>query len=370
MPETVVLFTTELRPGGAERIVCELAAGLDRGLYSPRVAALDGRGEYADRLRSAGVPVHDLGARHAWQLPRAVAGLRQLLAEQNAALLHAHLHHATIVGRLATRRAGVACLATCHIVERRFRPWRYWLDALTAGWGAAEICVSQAVAAHQRRRTGLPAEYFPVIPNGLDLARFAGRPDRAAARQALNLPPDRPLVGALGRFDRQKGFDLLLTAWAQSSLRESDAGLVLAGYGPQESELRELATRLNLPVYWAGYQAEAARFLPALDLCVCPSRWEGFGLVALEALACGVPLVASRVDSLPEIVRDGLDGILVEPEDPSALALGVAGLLAAPAERRRLAEAGPVRAQAFSAAAMITAHERLYAQTIEAANRS
>lgn len=362
MSEPIMLLTTEMRPGGAERIVHDLALHLDRSRYEPVVCALDGRGEMAERIRAGGVEVYDLGARTRTDFG-AIWRLRKLLRKKRIRLLHTHLIHATVVGRLAARPLRIPTVATSHIVERRPVGWHFWLDRLTSAWCRREICVSEAVRRFQIEKTGLPPSFFTVIHNGIDLNRFQSAPGKQECRADLAVPEGKLLVGALGRFDRQKGLDVFLRALAElkdvSDLPNWHG--VLAGYGPEEARLRALRKELGLDadLTMAGYR-EAERFLSALDLCVVPSRWEGFGLVAVEAMACGVPVIASRVDSIPELIEDGRDGTLVPPDDPAALAQALAELLKDTETRARLGNQARSRAEQFSLTTMIDAHQRLY----------
>lgn len=411
--QSVLLLITELDPGGAERVIFDLATGLAR--FDVAVAALDGRGEYAARLRARGVEVIDLGAPTTRHILGAVLRLRRLLRTGRFALLNTHLFHAGIVGRLAAAGTGVPVIGTCHIVERRRCGWRFYLDRLTACLARREVCVSAAVRDFQRSHTRLKDSFYPVIENGIDLARFApvSVEQRAQLRRRLGLPQHGLLTGFLGRFDRQKGVDILLRALEQPALLAgAPFHLALAGYGPLEQSLRrlalEVATRCGRTVrdaipantndgetgrerksdktdaagvtdgagaadeaggacgtiVWAGYQADPAAFLQCLDVCVIPSRWEGFGLVAVEAQACGVPVIAARVDSLPEVMAGG--GLLCEPEDPAGLAALLAALTESAQARARLAAGAVLQAQRYDRRRMVEAYEALYTDTIMA----
>ncbi len=366
-PVRVLHCLTELYPGGAERIVFDLVRSAERDRIRPVVAALDGRGSYAGRIREAGIPVHDLGAYSIWRLD-AIWRLRRLLRSERIDLLHTHLVHASVVGRLAARPLRIPVLSTSHIVERRPLWWHFALDRRTARWCRRIVCVSEAVRRFQQQRTGLPDAIYEVVPNGIDLDRFADPPSKLSVRQRLHLPEKALVVGTLGRFDPQKGMDLLVQAAAEPALASREIVVVLAGYGPEEEALRRMGRRLMLGpgrLRFAGYQESAESYLPALDLFVCPSRWEGFGLVVAEAMACGLPVVASAVDSLPELVRDGVEGRLVPPEDPGAIARVAAELLADPEARRRMGAAGRERAERFSLGRMAADYERIYAELLE-----
>lgn len=385
----VLLLITELDPGGAERIVLDLATGLKA--FSPVVAALSGTGSYAARLRAAGVETIDLGARSVWQFPRALFRLRRLLSSGRFTLLHTHLYHANIIGRLAAAGTGIPVIGTCHIPDRRRFPWRFWIDRLTARLCRCEVCVSEAVRKFQRARTGLPNSFYPVIYNGIELRRFSPvtELERRCLRRALHLPQTGLLVGFLGRFDFQKGADVLLTALSRMSLNEPvgqagrlDFSLVLAGYGREERSLWTqamasgwrvfsseagggLVTGQGRAICFIGFQEEPASFLRCLDICVVPSRWEGFGLVAVEAQACGIPVIASDVDSLPEVtVGEGIPA-----GDAGALAVRLAQVLADSSERAHLSEVGLQNAARFSSERMLEEYARLYGMISSGGNK-
>ncbi len=365
MSKTVLLFTTEMRPGGAERIVHDLATHLDAKRWRPVVAALDGRGEFAERIRLRGVRMADLGAYSRRDLG-VVWRLRDLLREQRVDLLHTHLMHANVIGRLAARPLRLPVLSTCHIADKRSVWWHFWLDRLTAPWCRAEACVSQAALRYQQHRTGLPDSFFRLAHNGIALERFANLPSRDEARARLGLPRELPLVGVLGRLHLQKGVDVFLHALAEPPLAERRLQALVAGYGPVENSLRHFAAALGLQdrIRFLGYQDRPETFLAALDCCAVPSRWEGFGLVVVEAMAAGAPVVATSVDSIPEIVEPGVSGLLVPPEDPPALAAALARVLDDEVLGDTLRAGGRERANAFSLPRMVARYEALYGEIL------
>ena len=361
----LLLLITELHPAGAERIVFELATRLDRARWQVLVCSLRSRGDddgaIARELLTCDVPVVPLRMRGKLDLGGALA-LRALLRAFRPQLVHAHLFHANLAARLLAPGTGAKVIGTVHVVERRRLPLRFWLERTTARRDDRTVCVSQAVATHARRQLGVRPARLRVVENGVDLARFAAGPTPAEARAALELPPDAPVVGAIGRLDPQKGLPHLVEAFAQ--LQPSDAWLVLAGSGPDEAALRSLvaARGLTARVRFLGFRADVPRVLAACDVFCMPSLWEGFGLSLVEALAAGVPAVVSRVDSLPEVAGDA--AVWVPPADPRALADALRALLADPERRAALVAAGRERAQRFGLDAMLTGYEAVYAELL------
>ena len=210
----------------------------------------------------------------------------------------------------------------------------------------------------------LAAEAVTVIHNGIDVDAIA-----RAEPAELGVPAGALVFGFLGRFDERKGLLDLARAWPRVAAALPDAHLAIAGKGPLEVEARAMLA--DAPrVVWAGYRTDAAGFLRAVDVLAVPSHWEGFGLVAAEALAAGAAVVASRASSLPEIVRDGVDGLLVEPRDPDGLADALIRIGSDAELRARLAAAGLRRVRSeFSVETMLGRYEALLADVIRSAGQ-
>jgi glycosyltransferase involved in cell wall biosynthesis len=362
-----MLLITELLPAGAERIVYELATRLPKERWDVRVASLRSPGgddgAVARDLRAAGLEVAPLRFRGKLD-PLATLRFLRLVRRWRPDVLHAHLFHANLAARLFGRLGARHVVSTLHIVERRQLPARRFLERLTASRDDMTVCVSPAVSRHARAALGAHADRVRVISNGIDLSRFADPPDRASARAALALPADAEVVGSVGRLDRQKGLDLLVEAFAQLARERPKALLVLAGVGPEEESLRRQAATLNVAerVRFLGFQEGVPRVLAALDVFCMPSRWEGFGLSLVEALAAGVPTVASDVDSLPDV--QGSAGVLVPPGHPPSLAQALEDLLNDPEARAALSEKGPPQAAKYDVQLMVDAYAALYEELL------
>ena len=351
---------TELRPGGAERCVYELATRLDRTRFDVRVAALRG-GEVADRLREAGVLVWALDLRGKWDLGR-LAVLPRLLRGERIDLLHTHLFHADLAGRVAAHVARTPHLIhTVHVAEGRFRPWQFAWARLAAPLCERIVCVSGAVRDRHARASGLPEWRYRVIPNGVDTSARARDPEaRARLRGEWGLGADEVVAAFVGRLDRQNGVDVLLAAMDRLA---DGAGVrwVLAGDGPGREAVQRHVAASGGRAQWLGFRRDVAAVLSAADVFVAPSRWEGLPLATAEAMAAGLPVVAARAPGLEEVVLDGRTGLLVPREDPQALADAIGRLAAAPALRSRLGAAGRDRARCrYDIATNIAAHEALY----------
>lgn len=205
--------------------------------------------------------------------------------------------------------------------------------------------VTSAVVANSRATADVLLEAHPwltramisVVPNGVDVERFAGaRPIDAAALSELAPGTEGGeglTIGYVGRLDPEKGPDVLIDAWALARERLPGARLLMVGSGALEARLRR-TTRDWPEVAWVGYRADTAPLVATMDLLVVPSRRESFGIAAAEGMAAGVPVIATGVGGLTEVVRDGVDGRLVPPLDPAALADAIVEL-GGDADRRR-----------------------------------
>ncbi len=246
---------------------------------------------------------------------------------------------------------------------------RLWLDRWANRWVTHICAVSQSIIEFLVEHEGVEQEKISLIYNAIDLRRFAPA-ERDRARWGL--PPDARVIGGIGRLNYQKNFALFLEIAAAIARQRDDAHFVLAGSGPEESALRRQAASLGLGgrVTFLGYVSDTAQLYPALDFLLMPSRFEGLPMTLLEAMAMGVPVVASRLDGIAEILTDGVDGSLAAPGDCGDFAARLLALLDDPQAARAQAGAALKNVTAnFNAEQMTRAVERLYEQHLPAAGR-
>jgi glycosyltransferase involved in cell wall biosynthesis len=353
-PIPLLFLVTNLDRGGAEKVLTRLAVGLPREKYAVRVAALQGRSKaiVAD-LDHAGVPVFDLGMCAKWDLG-VVVRLFRLLRDQRVRILFAFMFHPTILGRLV----GWACRVPVRISSERIMAWesagRRRLNRWTVPLATHVVAVSERVAAYARQEFRVPAGRLTTIPNGVDLAHFrpAGRPARLRG----------VVIGCTARLHAKNDHVSLLQAFARLAPQWPDVRLLLVGRGPEEERLRMLTDQLGLSarVHFAGEQADVAPCLGEMDLYVQSSVAEGMSNSILEAMAVGLPVVATAVGGTPDVVADGETGVLVPGRDPAALADAVAGLLANSGKAAAFGRAGRARVEAhFSETRMLERVEDL-----------
>jgi glycosyltransferase involved in cell wall biosynthesis len=285
--------------------------------------------------------------------PGAILRAARALRRHRPDVVYASIEKDTRLTAVAAHWAGIPTVS-CRAVNRPFR------NSLRHRLVYGRVVTHCVVNSHATLRTvldsapWLDAFRLSVIHNGIDVDRFA-----AASPLALPVPPDAVIIGFVGRFSPEKGLPELAAAWLRIVDALPAAHLVVAGSGPLEAELRgRLAGAPR--VHWFGFENDIAAMMKAFDVLAVPSYEEGFGLVAAEAMAAGVPVVASCVGGLVEVVDDGVTGRLVQPRDPGALADALLDLAADPDMRRRMGAAGEERARrCFSLERMLDRYEAL-----------
>ena len=358
----VLWLVKGLGRGGAETLLLGLARNLDRSAVEPQVAyVLPHKDELVAELAAVDVPARCLSRRSrdvGW-----AQALRRLVREQRIDVVHTHSPVPAVVARAALWRHPVPFVHTEHNVWPRYHPATRALNALTLRRNAYVIAVSEAVAA------SLPTSGPPVetIVHGVDRDRFRnGAEHRRAARQALGLPETACVIGTVGHLTPKKGHARLLEATAELAPRHPALRTVIVGRGPLEQALRAQARALGIEeqVVFAGLRADVPDILPAFDVFVLPSLFEGLPISLLEAMAASIPVVATAVGGIPEVIRSGSDGVLVNGDDPSALVRAIGSLLDDSAERARLGLAGRARAELFDLSAATARTAAVYADVV------
>jgi glycosyltransferase involved in cell wall biosynthesis len=326
--------------------------GTDAGRFH---AALDGLNVPHASVRCG----PDVSARLARDVLRAVRAERP-------DLLHTHLVHADVYGAVAARLARVPFVSTRHNDDRYLLgPFRY-VDRAFAHGARRLIAISDAVRRFLEA-AGHDPERLVTVHYGLDeLPAARSEPEPAA----MKIPPDVPLVLAVGRLIEQKDHATLLRAFASVHERRPEARLAILGSGPLEQSTRALARELGVESALSLPGRTAPRdWLARADVFAHTSRWEGFGIVLLEAMLASLPVVATRVSAVPEVVADGQTGLLREPGDAVGVAAALETLLADRARARELGEAGRRRArEEFSVAKMAARTLAVYDEALSSAS--
>jgi glycosyltransferase involved in cell wall biosynthesis len=292
----------------------------------------------------------------------AMLGIRRALVESGAEIAHLHTGRATWLGGWAARLAGVPAITTRRMDRDVARSLRTRLvhGALTR----MSVAISPSIA-RSLEAAGVSKERIRLIQSAVEPAELAPSRDRATVRAGLGAKESDLVVLTLGALVRRKGIDVLLRAVA--ALDEPRPKVWIAGAGEEAQSLEALARELELAdvARFLGRRSDAPDLLHACDVFAMPSRREGLGVAALEAMACARPIVASRIGGLGEAVVDGRTGLLVPPDDVAALAHALARLARDSDLRATLGRAGPARvAEGFLAEQMVASYAALYEEVL------
>lgn len=346
----VLALTVGFTVGGAEQLVLLTAPRLQAMGFEVTVACLKGWDLLGDELETRGVRAVALGARGAADL-RAAGRLLALLRRERIQILHSHLFHANLAARLIGRIAGVpVILSGHHDTDFWMGPHHRLAERATAPLSDMILACSEAVRRHARRAYGLAPGKVRTLLNAIDPSDAgvdAAARDRV--RHELGAGPADLLVGTVGRLDEpKKGLPVFLAAARILARDLPRIRFAVVGDGPSRAAIEARATREGIShrTVFAGTRRDIPVVMASLDLLVQPSRWEGFGVTLLEAMAASRPVVASRVGGIPEVVRDGVTGLLVPPDDPAALAAACAALLRDRERAARIGRAGKERVAA------------------------
>jgi glycosyltransferase involved in cell wall biosynthesis len=356
-PLPVLYLIDSLGPGGAERLMVDLLPRLREHGIAPAVVAIQERhgNPVADDLRAAGVEVTTIGIERLRER-RALARVTEVVERLRPAIVHTQLEFSNILGSIAARRLGLPAIATIHTLDR---PRRFSRDSARfrlMGWTLRHradrvIAVSESARRHVLTRAGLRRGQTATIHNGIDLSAFTT--DRSAAgaelRESLGIAPETPVLATVAVLRQPKGIDDMLEALPIVGAGHPDLVYVVAGDGEHRSALESRARLLGVSksTRFIGRTSDVPAVLAAADAFVLPSHTEALPTVVIEAMAAGLPVVATSVGGVPELVDHGVTGILVPAHAPERLADAVARVIDSPRQ-----------AEAMGIAARRTALER------------
>lgn len=366
----MLFVNTDLRVGGQESALVEIVRGFDRARIRPVVACLKEAGELAPKVRAAGIPLYSdlLSSRYDVRVLYRLIGI--IRREKIRVVCTVGSGDKLFWGRLAGWLARVdGIVATLHKTRSADgRPVVEPLNRLLTPITDAYVAVARGAAEYLVTEEGLPREKVHVIYNGVDLERFSGD-GRADARRELGIAHDAPVAVHVAQLRPEKGHDVLLAAAASVLERVPAARFLLVGDGalraPIEARIRELGIAESVTLL--GVRHDVPRILAAADLALLPSkpRVETFPNSILEAMASGLPVVASRVGSLDEMVEDGVTGYLVPADDARALADAIVRIFFDRTRARAMGERARARVAAhFTRERAIRARQELFSSLV------
>ncbi|TSA45461.1 glycosyltransferase family 1 protein [bacterium] len=377
----ICFVITQGEMGGAQRYVFDLATGL--AAQGEEILVLVGaeKTELKSRLKRAGIPcglvknlvrsinpIRDIAA---------VFELTSKLREYHPDIVHLSSSKAGVIGSVAARLAKIPNVVfTAHgfaflepnsrFVNRLY----FWAEKIASNYRKAIITVSEfdrqaAIAARL-----CPPEKLITIHNGVDWDKIEYLPQNRA-RAALQLEPDKFIIGTVANFYRTKGLPYLISAARELVTDYPETQFFIVGDGTERSKLLSQikSSGLENSVLLVNPQENVRQFLKAFDLFVLPSVKEGFPYVILEAMAAGLPIVATKTGGIPEAIRNGQDGLLVEPKNPAALASAISKLIKNPSDAKKLGQMAEERAKNFTYDAMLAATCDVYRSLVSSRKR-
>jgi glycosyltransferase involved in cell wall biosynthesis len=368
MRRNLLFITTYTGLGGGETSLLTQVEHLDRARYHPQLL-VPGDGQLAERWRALGgtVQLHQWRGASTWFVPAIwshfpiARHIEGIIRRDKIALIHSD-YHSLPFALPAARRAGIPCIWTC---------WGWWFHP--RHWQRGYFMKPEAtIAASWAIREGflgdppfMPPERVEVIPPGVDTARFHPALDGGSVRDKAGIAHDAPLVALIARFQDVKGHDVFQEMAKIVAGQIPDARFVVAGENTHTSaddaykrrilDHAQTDPTLRETLTYLGFRADVERVIAAADVVVCSSDFESYGMVNVEAMASGKPVVSTRRGGPSETVVDGETGFLVDPRNPAALATQVIRLLRDPALRARMGAAGRAQVEAKFAAAVTAA---------------
>ena len=354
-----------LLSGGVERRRLELARHLDPAQYRQRVVCLTARPHLSEAFEHARVPVDIVGVKGQSVDLRTMTRATSAAIAWKPDIIHGAVSEGVILATIAAKLSNTPRLILEEIAYPIGRSWRGKLVFRTlARYADACVAVSPAVEEYLATEAGVPRDRVRLIVNGISAPQFSPASERSKLKASLGIPESALVVGSVGRvFDDHKRFSDLIRALHLLGRPADELHLVIVGEGPDLGQLKALADELGVrdAVTFAGYQKDTGPFYSVMDVFALASNRESFGVVLVEAMFAGLPVVATRAGGIPNIVLDGETGILVPVGQPERIAEAIRRLSSEPGLRRRYGEAGRQRAeQRFGASRYVADVRRLY----------
>jgi len=350
----IVHIIPTLRHGGAERLVVDLSNALAKNGHRVSIVTFFDDIPLASEL-DKNVEVHIVKKKGKLSLGL-ISALPKKLLEIDADIVHTHLFGADVWGRLAAKKLHLPVVSTEHNINKSEGILKHQIKRMLRKKTDQYVAVSQSVAVYMRERYSIQEDYIDIIPPGIDIKKF----------QELSQPEwsDITSILMLGRLTEQKGFDIAVKALA--GLQELDWTCQIVGNGEEEQELQRQIRTLGLEERITMSQAttDVGGVYTSADIVLMPSRWEGFGMVALEAMAAGRLLIGSRVGGLPDMIQDKENGVLFEPNNEESLQKALLWTFDHGDEAKRMARRAKDHVESFDIAHMVEAYTKIYQELV------
>ena len=362
----VMYLIWSLDLGGAEQVVMNLAKKLDRQKFKAVVCCLNEKGRYAPLLEKEGIKVFELHKKPKFDL-FLIFKLVGLIKQEKIDLLHTHLFSSNLWGRIAADIANIPVVSTEHNVDTWKGKFHFFLDRLLVNKNKRIIFVSEKVKEFYEEK-GLQLDgKAKVLYNGIDTSHFTVSNRSSNVREKFGISRDAQVLGIVGRLVPQKAHVDFIEAVQQLKQRGKNVAGLIVGDGPLRKELEERVKKngLESSIIFAGFSNDMTEFYQAMDVFVLCSLREGFPMTILEAMASGVPVVATNVGGVSECVTDGEHGLLVAPENPTALAEAISKIFEDSLLKERLIQNALRRVRDhFNIETMTAEHEQIYREVL------
>lgn len=335
----ILFLITGLNTGGAEMQVYQVIKALrSKGsIYQPIVVSLLPPGQVGEKLKHDNIPVYSLDMKRRRPSVKAVATLNRIIKKEEIELIHSHMYHANLLGRLMKIfHPGLKLINTIHNIHIGGQN-REKILKFTSRLADSVTIISQTAREHFIESGTAKPENLLFLPNGVNTGLYQEKSgEREAIRRELQLSDSTFVWLAVGRFDKQKNYPNLLKSFQRVVQKEPETVLLLAGTGPLLDQTKKLAADLGLlnKVHFLGYRTDIPAMMSAADAYVMSSDWEGMPLVLQEASSVGLPIVCTNVGGNKEVVVAGKTGFIVQPKSSHALSEGMLCLLRMDSESR------------------------------------
>ena len=361
---------TSFQIGGTERQVANLVLGIDPSRFDLHLACLRHKGELLEELKTLRVPRPEFrigrlySPKTAWQAMRLVHYVRRNLIQ----IVHSYGFYPNVFTVPFARLAGASIVvASIRDTGDLLTPMQRRLQKLVCRMADCVLVNAEAIR-ESLLEQGYDRNNIVIIRNGITPSIFAGKGRGADLRRELGLPPSARLVAVFSRLNRMKGVQYFLDAAIVLSERFPDLRFLVVGDGGSKKELEEYARRMGLGqrIVFTGFRSDVPDLLSEAAISVLPSLSEGTSNTLLESMAAGIPVIATRVGGNPEVIEDGVSGLLVPPRDSAALAAATGRLLEDEDLAFRLSQAGMRRvSELFSIEGSVHETEQLYQRLVE-----
>jgi len=345
----ILFVITSSHIGGTEKFLYQVVTRLDRARFQAVVCSLKKPGYFARCLQQQGIRVYSL------DMPEKVNGLTPLyfllgffrlvyfIKKEKFALIHSFLYRANLLARLAGSVGGVShIISSERCLTRHKHPLAVWFDRCTVPLSRYVLANSKAVAEQLRVRERVSPEKIRIIYSGIDQKEQLTQERITTLKSSFGISSQEYVIGCVARLHPDKGLEDLLLAGAIIGKNFSFFRILLVGDGPQKVYLQEVAHKLGIgqQVIFTGFRSDVDSLIQSFNLFVFPSLEEGFSQAIMEAMIFAIPIIATRVGGMPEIIISNKTGILVPPHEPQVLAREILRLMHNPGLAQKLGEAG------------------------------